>query len=177
MSGPARLPFVTEAGGDPTLTEIFEVFSSQDRPVPELYQLLANAPQMLRAWTGIAWPLRNDAECPRRLRELIILRIAQLTDASYEWESHLGFAERHGVRPTQVDALRDWQTSAEFDDRERALLQLADQLTLCGDLPYASFEPLTRHFSDSEIVEVILTAAFYCCVSRVLKAVALEATP
>lgn len=177
MTGTPRLPLVAEAGDSPELREIFEVFSSQNRQVPELYQVLANAPPMLKAWIGLAWPLRNEAECPRRLRELIILRVAQLTGASYEWEAHLGFAAKHGVRTTQVEALVGWDTSAEFGDEERAVLRVADQLTLDGDLPQESFDALRQHFSHGEIVEIILTASFYCCVSRVLKAIELEATP
>lgn len=171
-----RLPAVEEAGDSARLERIFGRFAERGAEVPQLYQLLANAPAMLEAWIGLAWPLRAAATTPRALRELLILRIAQLTGASYEWQAHEPFAREFGVREAQIAELAEWTASDQFDETERSALAAADELTASGELSDDAFGSLAQRFDPGELVELILTISFYCCVSRVLKAIGLEAT-
>jgi hypothetical protein len=47
-----------------------------------LYRTLANQPELLRGWLVFAWRLRLACSSPRRLRELMIVRGAQLSDCA-----------------------------------------------------------------------------------------------
>jgi len=82
---------------------LFDVFRDAGRDVPLLYRTLGNAPAMLRAWTSLAWPLRQEAASPRGLRELLIMRVAQLTAASFEWLAHWDMAVKHGITAEQLE--------------------------------------------------------------------------
>lgn len=171
---PLRLPLVPADSDDPQLQPVFQMFLSQGRMVPTLYRALGNAPPMLRAWTALAWPLRQQAVTPRSLRELVILRIAQLTDAGYEWQAHLPAALEHGVSHEQVAALDNWPAAAVFDEPTRAVLTLTDELTVDGRPAEDTMQRLTGLFGPAEVVELVLTAAFYACVSRVLHALGID---
>jgi 4-carboxymuconolactone decarboxylase len=59
---------------------------------PNLYRALANHPQLLGAWTEFSKTMRHDTRTPRALRELVILRGAQLARSEYEWAQHLPMA-------------------------------------------------------------------------------------
>src|SRR5918999_3561391 len=72
---------------------------------PNLYRALANHPAIIAAWTEFANTLRNGTRTPRALRELVILRGAQLMRSPYEWAQHLRMARRAGVREAQIEAL------------------------------------------------------------------------
>ena len=161
----ARLPMVEPTADDPLLAPIFDVFRSSERDVPDLYRVLGNAPKLLQAWTNFAWPLRHDAVTPRSLRELAILRVAQLTGADFEWNAHSAFALKVGVTQRQLDELAEWPASDCFDDDERAVLAFADQLTTDLAVDDATFARLQDRWTPSEIVELTLTVAFYSCVS------------
>jgi alkylhydroperoxidase family enzyme len=52
----------------------------------------------------------------------------------------------------------------------RACLEATEQLTITGRLTDDAFDQLARFCDPPMLVEVILTVAFYCCVSRVLHA-------
>ena len=46
---------------------------------PNLYRALANHPAIVAAWTEFANTLRHGSRTPRALRELVILRGAQVS--------------------------------------------------------------------------------------------------
>jgi 4-carboxymuconolactone decarboxylase len=134
-----------------------------------LYRSLAHAPDLLPAWIDWAWTLREKCTTSRALREIMILRTAVVMHSEYEWHQHVGMAGRAGVPEDKVRAVTAWQTSHLFDAPERAALMLTDAM-LVGSVPDAVHQELAQHFTDSERVELILTAGFYAMVPRVLDA-------
>lgn len=165
-----RVPMVDPATPDPALAPVFDVFRNSGRDVPDLYRVLGNAPKLLQGWTDFAWPLRHDATTPRGLRELAILRVAQITGADFEWKAHAEFALKVGVTQTQLDALADWSSSDQFDADERALIAFAEQLTSGLAVDDETYAALAARWTPAEVVELTLTVSFYSCVSRVLNA-------
>jgi alkylhydroperoxidase family enzyme len=143
---------------------------------PNLYRQLANHPRLIAAWSEFARTLRHDSRTPRALRELMILRGAQLMDSEYEWAQHLKMARKAGVREAQIDALASWKLSPEFDQKEKAALSLAEAVThgQVGDDVYAE---AMRHFDHQDYVELAVTAAFYAMVGRMLDAMHVQLEP
>src|SRR5580765_2272200 len=92
---------------------------------PNLYKALGNHPKLTEAWTEFSKTLRHDTRTPRGLRELVILRGAQLMKSEYEWAQHLRMARKCGVREEQIAALANWKNSALFDEKEKAALRIA----------------------------------------------------
>jgi 4-carboxymuconolactone decarboxylase len=166
----SRVPLLSDAEIAPNVTEIFDRMRKAGGRPPNLYRALANAPAMLEAWIGLAWPLRHEAKTSRALRELIIMRVAGLTGADYEAHHHHRMALEAGVSEAQLADLSRWRDSQRFSDTERAALAMADAVTQGGKLPDPVHDDLKRHFKPGEIVELVLTAAFYNCVSRTLLA-------
>lgn len=138
-----------------------------------LYRALGNHPGLVAAWTEFANAIRHDSRTPRALRELTILRTAQLAHSEYEWAHHLRMARKAGVPEAQIAALALWRDSAAFDARERAALALTEGVIACN-VTDAVHAEVKQHFSDAEFVELSLTAAFYAMVSRMLDAMRVE---
>ena len=143
---------------------------------PNLYRALANHPRLLEAWSEFARVLRHESRTPRKLRELMILRGAQLMRSEYEWANHLAMARQAGVREAQIAALAGWRASPEFDAREKAALALADAVTE-GRLSDEVYAQVSEQFGAAEFVELSLTAGFYAMVGRVLDALSVELEP
>jgi 4-carboxymuconolactone decarboxylase len=162
------MPRVPLAQFEPALKKRLEELWGEP---PNLYRALGNHPPLVAAWTEFSRALRHDSRTPRPLRELVILRGAQLMRSEYEWAQHLKMARKSGVREAQIAALADWRGSAEFDAREKAALGLAEAVTAgrVGDEVYTAAK---KHFDDAEYVELALTAAFYAMVGRMLDAMA-----
>ena len=108
----------------------------------------------------------------RGLRELVILRLAQVLESEYEWTHHLVAARAAGVPEAKIAALARWRTEPEvYSDRERAALLYAEGVA-DGDVEEPAAAALAAYFGPDEVVEVTVTAAFYAMVGRVLDALA-----
>jgi alkylhydroperoxidase family enzyme len=143
---------------------------------PNLYKALGNHAKLVAAWTEFSKTLRHDTRTPRALRELVILRGAQLMRSEYEWAQHLAMARKAGVREAQIAALAGWASSPEFNAREKAALALAEAVTL-GRVSDAVYAEAMRHFDHHDYVELSLVAAFYAMVARMLDAMGVQLEP
>jgi alkylhydroperoxidase family enzyme len=172
----ARLPLLPSEPADEITAEVFHTFLQEGRQPIALYRTLAHSPRLLRAYSTLARALRYQAETPRPLRELAILRTAQLTGSAYEWAHHRAMAIRAGVPEEQVRELGSWRSSAEFDQREKAVLRCVEEmhgLSVSDD----ALGDLRAVLEDSEVVEIVLLAAFYQAVARLIQAFGVEVEP
>jgi len=138
---------------------------------PNLYRALGNHPQLVAAWNEFSKVLRHDTRTPRALRELVILRGGQLMHSEYEWAQHLPMARKAGVREEKINALAEWRTSKEFDEREKAALALSEAVTQ-GRVSDDVYKQAMKHFDHHDYVELSIVAAFYAMVGRMLDAMA-----
>lgn len=152
---------------DPQVSEIFARVTKSAGAVPNLYRALAHAPVLLEGWIDYAWALRGKAESDRGLRELAILRVAQLTGSDYVWRSHFKAAQSGGVEDVKLDQLAAWTKDVSFTPAERALLQMTDELTTASAVADPTWAEFHSFFNDREAVELVLTVAWYACVARV----------
>lgn len=166
---PGRLPLIDVDSDDPTIREIFEFYAARGRPISGLYRTLGNAPAMLRAWTATGFPLRNETEVDRRYRELSVMRVALLTQSSFEWEAHWTMALEAGIERQALVELADWRQSGLFTDTDRIVLELTDALCIDGDVDDATFQRVVDAFGPAMTVELLINAAYYVCVSLVVK--------
>ncbi|MGH8518894.1 MAG: carboxymuconolactone decarboxylase family protein [Panacagrimonas sp.] len=143
---------------------------------PNLYKALGNHPALVAAWTEFSKTLRHDTRTPRALRELVILRGAQLMRSEYEWAQHLKMARKAGVSDAQIEALSSWKNSKLFDAREKAALLLAEAVTQ-GKVSDEVYAEAMRHFDHHDYVEISAVAAFYAMVGRMLDAMGVQLEP
>ena len=143
---------------------------------PNLYKALGNHPKIVAAWTEFSRTLRHDTRTPRALRELVILRGAQLMRSEYEWAQHLPMARKAGVREAQIQALSAWKSSSEFNERERAALALGEAVTH-GRVTDEVHKQAMAQFDHHDYVELAVVAAFYAMVGRMLDAMGVQLEP
>ena len=164
---------VPNAEFEPALKQRLEELWGQP---PNLYRALGNHAPLCAAWTEFARAIRYDSRTPRELRELMILRGAQLMRSEYEWAQHLKMARKSGVSEAQIAALADWRGSKEFDEREQAALLLAEAVTH-GNVTDEVYATVAKHFERAEFVELALVPAFYAMVARMLDAMRVQLEP
>lgn len=163
-------PSVPLRGLSKEATDLLRSFGGEPT---DLYRALANNDEALKGWIEMAWRLRTRARTPRALRELMILRSAQLQRAGWQWSDHFVMALAAGVSRERIEALESWEKSDLFDERARAALALTEGM-LAGHVSEKVLADLEAEFDAEERVELILTAGFYCMVPRVLDALRLQ---
>jgi alkylhydroperoxidase family enzyme len=171
----ARIPGVSDSSTDPTVVAEFADIRARGGKPLNLQLITANAPKIGKAMLGLAYSLRFDATTPRPVRELAILRTAQMMNAPYELAQHMKLALACGITQPQIDALKAWRGSNLFDDRQRALLAYVEAMVRGGNVDDATFATLQRYFDTHEITELTITTSAY--VSTALFTKALRVAP
>lgn len=170
----ARLPFVD---AHTTGVDIELVAAVQLRRGGALInldrQLLHSAP-IAKGWNAYLAAIRTAGLLDGGLRELVILLVAVLNRAPYEFVQHAPVALAEGVPQNKVDEVATWQTSTLFTPQERDVLAYAQAMTLTVQVSDAVFAAARAHFSDREMVELTATVAAYNMVSRFLEALQIE---
>jgi alkylhydroperoxidase family enzyme len=166
----ARVPLVPSDTKDPIVGPIFDAIKSRGGEPLNMHRAVANSPKIFKSYVDMALALRSAATTPRVDRELIILRFAQLGGGRYEFAQHRPMALSCGMTAAQIDALPRWRDSALFSERQRAILGYAEGMASPNGVDDATFAALHKHFSDQEIVELTVTAAFYGAVSQITRA-------
>ena len=138
--------------------------------VLHLYQMLLHSPPLAQGWLGLLTAVRQKLSLGGALRELVIMRVAQINGAPYEAQQHAPIALEEGVRPAQLAELESWSSSAHFDDKERAVLELCDTMTRDVHVPRATLVAVRQHLGEQQTVELVATVAAYNMVSRFLEA-------
>jgi alkylhydroperoxidase family enzyme len=159
---------------DPILQEMFDKRRAQGGAIINLQLATGHAPKFARAATAMAFTIRFDAQTPRRLLELTILRTAQIVGSNYEINQHLPLIKMCGYSDAQIATLPNWQASTLFDARERAVLGYVEQVAHGGDVDDATFAALQQHFTPQQIVELTYTIGSYYSTGLLTKALRVE---
>ncbi|NMM90312.1 carboxymuconolactone decarboxylase [Rhodococcus sp. SRB_17] len=137
-----------------------------------LYQALLNSPPIAHGWEQMLSAVRNRSSLDAGLRELVILRVAVLNRAPYEFDAHVPHALKAGTSQAAIDATRSLALPADapWTPAERVALQLTDAMTRDIDVPDALFEQVRAHFDAQGQVDLCATIGAYNMVSRFLVA-------
>ena len=157
-------------GSKPELAKIEERILQERGRISPLYQILLNAPEIAQGWEALLTAIRNRNSLSAAIRELIILRVAILNRADYEFDAHVPHALKAGVSNEKIQATKQLEISLLFDDQEKLVLHLTDTMTRDIQVPDSLFDQLKPHYDDQKILELVATISAYNMVSRLLNA-------
>lgn len=161
-----RVPQVAP-GTRPELSALEARIKGARGRISPLYTVLLNSPELASGWEQLFTVIRQKTSVPPLLRELVILRIAVLNGAEYEFEAHVPHALAAGMTQDAIDRLRRDDISA-FRGLEQLVLQYTDAMTEDLVVPEALYPRLDQAFDAKTLVELTATIAGYNMVSRFL---------
>ncbi|EHK65210.1 carboxymuconolactone decarboxylase family protein [Achromobacter arsenitoxydans] len=162
-----------EPGTRPELAALEARIAAARGRISPLYQVLLNSPAVVEGWEAMLTAIRQKTSLPPRLRELIILRVATLNNAPYEFEAHVPHALAGGMPQAVIDILRANPAPDQVPGLapgEAEVLALTDAMTRDIEVPDAVFAPLRGRYDDAQLVELAATVGAYNMVSRFLVA-------
>ena len=166
-----RIPPITP-GTRPELAELEATIARQRGRVSPLYQVLLNSPAMAHGWEQMLTAVRRHNSLPDLDRELLIVRVAVLNHARFEYEAHVPIALQAGASSQMIaDVSGADAIGASVQGGLRALVELADAMTLRIDVPDALYAQAAAHYTQQQMVDAMVTIGAYNMVSRFLEAV------
>lgn len=130
------------------------------------------------SWGG--YELSKRLSLTMRDRELIIVRTCARCRCEYEWGVHVAFfAERVGLTSGQITSLTHGHASDDCwtDERDRLLIEAADALHDGADLGDTLWDHLRQHFTDEQLLDVLMLAGWYHAISYAANGARVELEP
>lgn len=154
----------------PELAELEAKIIAKRGRITPLYQHLLNSPVMAQGWEEFLSAVRQRNSLPADLRELIILRVAVLNRAPYEFDAHVEHALLAGLPRAKIDAVKHTDLASLFSDKENVVLSLTDAMTHEIEVSDALFARVSAYFEGQTLLDLCITIGAYNMVSRVLVA-------
>lgn len=167
MSGPRIAPAAPAGSAEGQAIEA-RILRARGRISP-LYGILLHSLPIAAGWEALLTAIRQQTSLDPALRELIILRVAVLNGAPYEFEQHVPHARAAGLSDARIAACRE-ASRAPFDPLQALVLDYTDCITREIHVPDALFARVRAAFDPQGVVELTATIAAYNMVSRFLGA-------
>lgn len=164
-----RVPLVVQ-GTRQELKEIEDRILQERGRISLLYQVLLNSAPIAQGWESMLTAVRNRTSVPADLRELMILRVAVLNKASFEFDAHIPHALKAGVTQEKIEDIKLAELSSRFSEEEKLILQMTDHMTRDIEVPASLMDEVTKKYDSGKVVELVATVAAYNMVSRFLVA-------
>jgi 4-carboxymuconolactone decarboxylase len=141
------------------------------------FNAFVHAPEVGRRLASLGAELRFRTSIERRLSEVAIITVGARWQAEFEWWAHARIAREHGVPGAVVDAIGRGEDPPFAADDERAVYQVARQLTVTGQVGKDAYDAAHKLLGDAGTVELISLCGYYTLISFLLNAFAVPLPP
>ena len=136
----------------------------------DLHGVLANNPGAARAFSGLGRYARHRSTLDPWLREMATLQTGWLARSAHGWSHHIEIGHAFGVSDADMEALVA-DTCGEptaLDRPARLVPRAAREIHDGPGVSDATFAALREAFDPAAIMDLVVTASFYCAVVRLL---------
>ncbi|MGH7815225.1 MAG: carboxymuconolactone decarboxylase family protein [Candidatus Binataceae bacterium] len=134
------------------------------------FRALINNPNVAGPAGRLLAALLFGGSLDARLRELIILRNGWLSASEYEFCSHVSVARRLNISDQDILGVRDPAKCASYNDLDRAVLRMTDQLMTGTDVDPETWAMLEKSFNAPQLIELVMVAGYWRLFAAFLKA-------
>ena len=122
---------------------------------------LARHPKLMRAYHTFNGHILFTSTLSPRQRELLILRVAALRDAAYEWEQHVVLAEEAGLDAQEIARIADGPDASGWSTEDAAMLRAVDELVGDAMIADATWVVLSEMMDEHQLMDLVFTVGAY----------------
>lgn len=119
---------------------------------------LAHNAALTRSFLAFNRYILRESSLPERLREVAIMRVAQLRRSPYLWSHHVPLARRAGLTDRDIAGIA---AGALADPADMAVLGAVDDLENHCAITDSTWDALARHLDDRQRMDLVFTAGCY----------------
>jgi len=121
----------------------------------------AHHPALARAYHVLTGQVLFATTLSERQRELVVLRVAALRRADYEWRQHALLAADAGIGADELAAVAEGPDAPTWSAPEAAMLRAVDELVERATLSGATWSALVAAFSTEQLMDLVFTVGTY----------------
>jgi alkylhydroperoxidase family enzyme len=148
---------------------------SDDRPKGlNVLGTLARHPALTRAFHTFNGHVQFATTLSTRQRELLILRVAALRNADYEWAQHAVLATDAGLSAEEIARVADAPDAPDWSALERAMLAAVDELIDDALITDSTWMALSSELDEQQLMDLVFTVGAYDLLAMALKSFGVE---
>lgn len=169
----ARMPYVDSENAHWLTKEILARRNNRN-----IHRMLGHSGPIGDAFVRMAVTMRYESELDPILREIAILRVGLLSNATYEVRAHKKLALRFGMTEAQIEQLEAGNAGSDvFSDTQRQVIRFTDDVVQHVRASDATFVPLHAALGERSMVELVITIGYYMSVVRFLETFDVDVDP
>ena len=142
-----------------------------------LHLTLARHPILYRTQAVQSAHIRTGTTLSGRAREILILRIAWLCGAEYEWAQHVSAGRRAGLTGEDVRRIARGAADAGWDPFDAALIRATDELHRDDMVSDVTWATLAERYTTQELIDLVITVGGHRMMSMALNSLGVQTEP
>lgn len=130
---------------------------------------LARHPALTRAYHTFNGHVLFASTLSARQRELLVLRVAAVRAADYEWRQHVVLARDAGLSDDEIARVADGPDAPGWSCRDEAMLRAVDELVGDATIADATWEALAGELDDQQLMDLVFTVGAYDVLAMALR--------
>ena len=122
---------------------------------------LAYHPELARAFHTFVGHLLFASTLSPRQRELLVLRVAAVRNADYEWRQHVVLASDVGITAEEVTRIAEGPDAAGWSPVDRAVFSAVDELLAGAMVAPGTWETLAAELDVQQLLDLVFTVGAY----------------
>ena len=135
---------------------------------------LARHPVLTRAYHTFNGHVLFGSTISPRQRELLVLRVAALRDAEYEWAQHVIQGADAGLGDDEIDRVAEGPRAVGWSPFDAALLSAADELVSDATIGDDTWAVLSAELDDQQLMDVVFTVGAYDVLAMAIRSFGVE---
>lgn len=160
----ARIPYFDYEALDEKSRPLFAMM-----PKLNVFRMIAHAASLRRDFIRLGASILYNQKLDPSLREMAIIRTGILCGSTYEVHQHKGIARGIKMPPEKIEALSEGSASPVFNELERLVLRMAEEIFENRKAGDETFSALSARLSHAEMVELTVAIGYYQMVSCFLE--------
>jgi alkylhydroperoxidase family enzyme len=155
-----RHPYPEQGGNRPKALNVLGTF--------------AHHPDLATAYNTLTGHALFGTTLTPRQRELIVLRVAAVREAEYEWKQHVILAGDAGLSPEEIERVAAGPDAEGFAPIDRALVRAVDELVADATITDRTWTALAAELDEQQLLDLVFTVGTYDVLAMVMRAFAIE---
>jgi uncharacterized peroxidase-related enzyme len=161
----AKISYVEKENTTPEIQAMYDQLEKKFGVVPNVVKAMANSPKLLPGFLTLLGASLGPTEVDAPLKELAILTTSKINGCKYCTAHHTAAGRRAGLSKEKLDATPDYSSSI-FDEKERAVVRFANEVTENVAASDESLNELGKHFNESQIAELNIVIGVFNLLTR-----------
>jgi 4-carboxymuconolactone decarboxylase len=166
-----RLPTIPPQDYTPEQKQAAEAFAqARGKPPFGPFEPLMYSPEVMTLARSMGDYLRYKPKIGTTLSELVILMTARRWTQDYEWYVHAPIAQKAGIAPEIIAAIRDGRRPAQMSEDETTVYEFTSELQDTKRVSDATFARAEARFGRTGVVDLAAISGYYTFLAMELNA-------